>query len=57
MVELRAKKKVTQPNVAEAVNVIEFMISKYESGTNDPSIATMKRLAKYYGFAPNYLLD
>lgn len=34
----------------------ESVISKYESGATAPSIATMKRLAKYYGVDPNYLL-
>lgn len=47
---------MTQCKVAEAVNVTESVISKYESGASDPSIATMKRLAKYYGVDPNYLL-
>lgn len=47
---------MTQRKVAEAVNVTESVISKYESGASDPSIATMKRLAKYYGVDPNYLL-
>ena len=56
LVELRAKRKVTQRKVAEAVNVTESVISKYEIGATDPSIATLKRLAKYYGVDPNNLL-
>ena len=47
---------MTQRKVAEAVNVTESVVSKYESGATDPSIATLRKLARYFGVDPNYLL-
>ena len=44
--EIRAKKKATQRKVAEAVNVSESLISKYENGITDPAIGTLLLLAQ-----------
>lgn len=53
----RTRCKMTQEFVAEAVGVSRQAVSKWETGTSDPSTANLLQLAKLYGVAPEELLN
>ncbi len=55
--EHRTRCKMTQEFVAEAVGVSRQAVSKWETGTSDPSTANLLQLAKLYGVAPEELLN
>ena len=44
----RENKKMTQNEVADILNVSSATISKYESGTLEPNIESLKRLAELF---------
>ena len=55
--ELRAEKRVTQEQLAEAVGVERSSIGKYEGNQNiDPSVEVLNALADYFGVTTDYLL-
>ena len=54
--EARASKGASQQKAAEAVEVSKSTIGLYENGDTLPDIATVYRLAKYYGVTLGYLL-
>ena len=47
----RAKKRVRQQDVADAVNVDRGALLQYENGTRVPSVDVVVRLADYYGIS------
>lgn len=47
----RAKKRVRQQDVANAVSIDQADISQYENGTRVPSVDVVVRLADYYGIS------
>lgn len=47
----RAKKRVRQQDVADAVSIDQAALSQYENGTRVPSVETVARLADYYGIS------
>lgn len=47
----RAKKRVRQQDVADAVSIDQAALSQYENGTRVPSVETVVRLADYYGIS------
>lgn len=47
----RAKKRVRQQDVADAVSIDQAALSQYENGTRVPSVETVIRLADYYGIS------
>lgn len=55
--KLRTEKGLTQKDLAEQLHVTFQTVSKWESDTNEPDIATLKDLAKLYGCSFNYLLS
>lgn len=54
--ENRARCKMSQEFVAEAVGVSRQAVSKWENGTSDPSTANLIALAKLYGVSAEELL-
>jgi len=48
--DIRAKKELTQQEVANAVNVDVTMISKIELGERRPSVEVAKKIASVMGF-------
>lgn len=54
--ELRKEKGMNQIALAMRLNISQKMISAYENGKNEPSIATLKQLADIFGVSIDYLL-
>lgn len=54
---LRNEKRLTQKDLADQLHVSFQTISKWESDINEPDIATLKELAKFYGCSFDYLLN
>lgn len=53
----RARKRVSQTEVAKAVGVTQATISYIESGDKIPSVALLKRLAQYFEVSMDYLTN
>ena len=53
----RTELKMTQDFVAEYLGVSRQAVSKWESGTSDPSTSNLIALAKLFGVAPEELLN
>lgn len=53
----RAAFKMTQEFVAESIGVSRQAVSKWESGTSDPSTSNLLALAKLFGIDAKELLD
>ena len=49
LIELRIEKGLTQQEVAQKMNTTQSVISRLESGSANPSLATIKRLADALG--------
>lgn len=54
--ELRARRKLRQQDVADAVNCSQAVYSRYENGEREPSKDTLNRLADFYGVSVDYIL-
>lgn len=52
----RTRCKMTQEFVAETIGVSRQAVSKWESGTSDPSTSNLFALAKLYGISAEDLL-
>lgn len=52
----RAKKQVSQREVAQAIKTSQAAYSYFESGDKIPSTKTAIKLANYYGVSLDYLL-
>lgn len=55
--KLRTEKHLTQKNLADQLHVTFQTVSKWESDINEPDIATLKELAKFYSCTYDYLLN
>lgn len=53
---LRTKKKLTQKQLAEKINVTHVSISGYENGNRSPDTDTLEKIADYFGVSTDYLL-
>ena len=53
---LRAKKGITQSELAKAVNYSDKAVSKWERGESVPEISVLKQVADYFGVTVDYLL-
>jgi transcriptional regulator with XRE-family HTH domain len=53
---LREDSDLKQPAIAKLIGVSQQQYSKYEMGTVEPSLSTLKLLADYYGVSTDYLL-
>ncbi len=54
--ELRLDNNLKQKDVAAYLNVSVATISHYESGVNIPNLATLTKLADFFGVSADYLL-
>ncbi len=54
--ELRTKRNLTQQQVADYINCSSVVYSRYESGTRQPSIDVLLRLADLFGVTVDVLL-
>ena len=54
--EYRMQRNMTQEFVAEALGVSRQAVSKWETGSSDPSTANLLALAKLYGISAEELL-
>ena len=54
--ELRTDRKLTQPQLAEAIGVSKGMISVWETGTCEPTASNIIKLAKFFDVTTDYLL-
>ena len=55
--KLRTEKGLTQKTLADQLHVTFQTVSKWESDTNEPDIATLKELAKLFDCSIDYLLN
>lgn len=55
--ELRKNKGATQEEVAKMLNVVKSTYNGYENGNSEPTIATLCKLADYYGVSLDYFQD
>ena len=55
--KLRTEKGLTQKDLADQLHVTFQTVSKWESGTNEPDIATLKELSRFFGCSLDYLLN
>ncbi|WP_206458658.1 helix-turn-helix domain-containing protein [Anaerovorax sp. IOR16] len=53
---LRTQKCLTQLQLAEMLNLSKANISKYEAGTVEPNIETLKMISNIFGVSVDYLL-
>lgn len=54
--ELRKEKNISQVSLAMKLNLSQKMISAYENGKSEPSIATLKNMADIFGTSVDYLI-
>lgn len=54
--EIRAKRNLTQQQVADYIGCSSVVYSRYESGTRQPSIEVLLRLADLFGVTVDILL-
>ena len=55
--KLRTDKGLTQKDLADQLHVTFQTVSKWESDTNEPDIATLKELSKFFNCSLDYLLS
>ena len=55
--ELRHKKKLSQLELAIALNMNQNSISRYETGEREADYATLIRFADYFNVSIDYLLE
>lgn len=54
--KLRVDKKMTQLELAEALNYSDKAVSKWERGESLPDVVTLKRIADLFGVTVDYLI-
>ena len=54
---LRKYQHLTQTAVAKELNINQRTYSQYETGANEPDIATIKKLANFFDVSIDYLLE
>ena len=55
--ELRKTKKMTQCDLADRFNVSNVTVSRWETGTQTPSLETVLLLAKFFGCTIDDLVE
>lgn len=55
--ELRDRAKMTQADLAKALNVAPSTVGMWEQGRNEPSYAMLKRLSAIFNVTTDYLLN
>ena len=54
--ELRKSNNVSQQKLSKYLNFGYTAIANYESGRNQPSLDTVKKIAQYFGVTGDYLI-
>ena len=54
---LREHQELSQGEVAKRLNLTQASYSRYERGTNEPNLDTLKRIAKFFDCTVDYLLE
>ena len=54
--EIRKKKKITQKEFAESINISETALCNIETGKNMPSATVLLNIYHEYKISPNYIL-
>ncbi len=54
--ELREERGWTQRDLDSRLGILQSKLSKYESGTHQPSLRTLVRMANLFGVSTDYLL-
>ena len=54
---LRKQQELTQSEVAQSININQTTYSRYERGSIEPDIATIKKLANFFDVSIDYLLE
>ena len=54
--ELRKDKGLNQDELGEIIQKGKGSVSRYEKGTRQPDVETLKRLADFFGVSTDYLL-
>lgn len=54
--DLRTRRNLSQPELAEAIGVSKSAISMYERGERNPDFETLERIADFFNVDMNYLL-
>lgn len=55
--ELRKKQGMTQTELGARIGVTKSTVSMYESGTHEPDLATLRKIAEVLGVSLDVLLD
>lgn len=55
--ELRKDRNMTQDDLAEYLNVTRSSISNYETGLNEPSLESVRKLSTLFNVSSDYLLE
>lgn len=55
--KLRLDKNISQSVIANYIGVTQQQYSRYESGTHEPSLATLVKIAHFYDVSIDYLLE
>ena len=54
--DLREDREMNQTELAKKIGMSQTGYSKYETGENDIPVATLEKLADFYGTSVDYLL-
>ena len=55
--KIRQSRQELQEQAAKEIGISRAMLSNYERGIQEPSIDTIKKMARHYHVSLNYLLD
>ena len=53
----RARRGLTQAELADALGVVTTSVVRWESGASEPDTRNLIRMSRLYGCTPEYLLD
>lgn len=54
--ELRVQKRMSQTDLAKAINTSQQAITKWENGKSEPSSSVINNIANYFNVSTDYLL-
>ncbi len=57
LTKLRKRNNITQTELAQKMNVKQYVISSWETGRSEPSILQIKKLSDIFDISVDYLLD
>lgn len=55
--ELRKKRGISQLKLAMDLNISQNTVSRYETGSREPSLQELIRIADYFNVSLDYLLE